>query len=40
MYLQKVTSRKSFLKNYFFVAVLNVNDENSRIQIQILIRIH
>jgi hypothetical protein len=40
MYLQKVISSKTFLKNYFFVGVLKVNDENSRIRIQIRIRIH
>jgi hypothetical protein len=33
MYLQKVISRKTFVKNLFFVGVLKVNDENSRIRI-------
>jgi hypothetical protein len=35
MYLQKVTSRKIMLKNYFFAGILMVNDENSRIGIRI-----
>jgi hypothetical protein len=34
MYLQKVISRKTFFKNYFFVGILKDNDENSRIRIQ------
>jgi hypothetical protein len=38
MYLQKVISRKTFLKNKFFVGVWKANDENSRIWIRI--RIH
>jgi hypothetical protein len=40
MYLQKVISRKTSLKYLFFVAILKVNDENSRIRIQIRIWIH
>jgi hypothetical protein len=38
MYLQKVKSRKTLLKNQFFVGFLKVNDENSRTRIRI--RIH
>jgi hypothetical protein len=34
MYLQKVISRKLCVKNLFFVGILKVNDENSRIRIQ------
>jgi hypothetical protein len=34
MYLQKVISRKFFVKNLFFAGILKVNDENSRIRIQ------
>jgi hypothetical protein len=37
MYLQKVISRKTIFLNYFFVGALKVNDENSRIRIQIRI---
>ncbi len=33
MYLQKIISIKT-LKNYFFVGILKVNDENSRIRIR------
>jgi hypothetical protein len=33
MYLPKVTSKKIKIKNYFFVGIFKVNDENSRIQI-------
>jgi hypothetical protein len=36
MYLQTVISRKNKIKNLFFVGILKVYDENSRI----LIRIH
>ncbi len=35
MYLQKVISRKTIFLNKFFVGVLKVNDENSRIRIRI-----
>jgi hypothetical protein len=36
MYLQKVISRKNFIKRIsFFVGVLKVSDENSRFRIQI-----
>jgi hypothetical protein len=38
MYLQKVISRKNFVKNLFFAGILKVNDEKSRIRIRI--RIH
>jgi hypothetical protein len=35
MYLQKVISRKNCVKkNWFFVGILKVSDENSRIRIQ------
>ncbi len=34
-YLEKVICRKILLKNYFFVGVLKVNDENGRIRIGI-----
>jgi hypothetical protein len=34
MYLQKVISRKNKIKNLFFVGILKVYDENSRIRIQ------
>ncbi len=34
MYLQKVNSRKIFVKNLFFAGILKLNDENSRIRIQ------
>jgi hypothetical protein len=34
MYLQKVISRIFFKQNLFFVGILKVNDENSRIRIQ------
>jgi hypothetical protein len=34
MYLQKVTSRKNCVNNFFVVGILKVNDENSRIWIQ------
>ncbi len=40
MYLQKGISRKTFFVNLFFVGILKVNDENSRIWIRIRIRIH
>ncbi len=40
MYLQKVICRKTVNKNYFFVDILKVNDENSRTRIRIRIRIH
>ncbi len=40
MYLQKVIMRKNFWKNLFFVGLLKVSDENSRIRIRIRIRIH
>jgi hypothetical protein len=39
MFLQKVIIRKNNFLNYFFVGVLKVNDENSRIRIQIWIHI-
>ncbi len=38
MYLQKVISRKNYVKNQFFAGILKVKDKNSRILIQI--RIH
>ncbi len=34
MYLQKVISRKNWVKNKLFAGILKVNDENSRIRIQ------
>ncbi len=34
MYLQKVISRNFFYKINFFVGILKVNDENSRIRVQ------
>jgi hypothetical protein len=34
MYLQKVISRKNFVKKFFFAGILKVNDANSRIRIQ------
>jgi hypothetical protein len=34
MYLQKVISRKNKIKKLFFVGILKVYDENSRIRIQ------
>ncbi len=34
MYLQKVISRKHCVKNWFFVGILKVHDENSRVWIQ------
>ncbi len=39
MYLQKVICRNTFFTQ-FFVSVLKVNDENTRIRIRIWIRIH
>ncbi len=30
MYLQKSNKQKNYIKNYFFVGVLKVNDENRR----------
>ncbi len=38
MYLQKIISKIFFYKTKFFVGILKVTDENSRIRIQI--RIH
>jgi hypothetical protein len=38
MYLQKIISKKTFLKNKFFIDKLKVTNENSRIRIRI--RIH
>jgi len=35
VYLQKVISRKTSLKNYFLMGALKVNDENGRSQIRI-----
>ncbi len=35
MYLQKIISRKTFFKNWFFVAVLKVSDDYSRIWIRL-----
>ncbi len=32
MYFQKVISRKTFFSNQFFVGILKLNDENSRIR--------
>jgi hypothetical protein len=41
MYFQKVISRKTFFKvGTYFVRILKVNDENSRIRIRIQIWIH
>jgi hypothetical protein len=34
MYLQKVINRNNKIKNSFFVGILKVYDENSRIRIQ------
>jgi hypothetical protein len=35
MYLQKLKIHEIFFKKFFFVGILNVNDENSRIRIWI-----
>jgi hypothetical protein len=34
MYLRKVIGRKTFVKKFFLIGVLKVNDENSRIRIR------